>query len=46
MITEPKLVNQDATVNFTVYVRDTPGRGKFKDVSYTWQIKDDPDGES
>ena len=38
-ITEPKLVNQDSThVNFTVYVRDTPGRGRSGNVSYTWQI--------
>ncbi|XP_063688810.1 uncharacterized protein LOC134821911 [Bolinopsis microptera] len=40
-ITEPKLVNQDSThVNFTVYVRDTPGRGKYGNVSYTWQIEE------
>ncbi|XP_063685928.1 uncharacterized protein LOC134819740 [Bolinopsis microptera] len=40
-ITEPNLVDQDSThVNFTVYIRDTPGRGKWGDVSYIWQIEE------
>ncbi|XP_063685211.1 uncharacterized protein LOC134819287 isoform X5 [Bolinopsis microptera] len=39
-ITEPNLVDQDSTVNFTVFIRDTPGRGKWEDVSYIWQIEE------
>ncbi|KAL5266231.1 hypothetical protein ACHWQZ_G003596 [Mnemiopsis leidyi] len=38
-ITSPKLVDQDSSVNFTVYARDTPGRGNYGDVTYTWQIE-------
>ena len=25
-------------MSFTVYARDTPGRDRFGDVTYTWQI--------
>ncbi|KAL5266604.1 hypothetical protein ACHWQZ_G003846 [Mnemiopsis leidyi] len=38
-ITFPKLVDQDSSVNFTVYARDTPGRGDYGNVIYTWQIE-------
>merc|ERR1712176_157928 len=42
-ITEPKLVDQDSSVSFTVYARDTPGRGKYENVEYVWQIKGNVD---